>query len=61
MVMQDEIGKNVNWFNSVNSNFIETSKALNLNLNDVKILIKNSFKSSFLDEKNKINWLNKML
>ena len=23
MVMQDEIGKNVNWFNSVNSNFIE--------------------------------------
>ena len=23
MVMQDEIGKNVNWFNSVNSNFLE--------------------------------------
>ena len=31
----------------LNSNLIETSKALNLNLNDVKILIKNSFKSSF--------------
>jgi penicillin amidase len=23
MVMQDEIGKNVNWFNSINSNFLE--------------------------------------
>ena len=32
----------------------------NLSLEDVKLLIKNSFKSSFLDEKTKNNWLNKI-
>ncbi len=44
----------------LNKNLIDTSKALNLELNDVKILIENSFKSSFLDEKTKNEWLNKI-
>tara|TARA_Y100000590_G_scaffold69033_1_gene75292 strand:+ start:2398 stop:3399 length:1002 start_codon:yes stop_codon:yes gene_type:complete len=44
----------------LNTNLIETSKALNLSLEEVKILIQNSFKSSFLDEKSKNNWLNKI-
>ena len=44
----------------LNTNLIETSKALNLSLNDVKILIQNSFKSSFLDDKIKNSWLNKI-
>ncbi len=44
----------------LNTNLIETSKALNLSLEDVKILIQNSFKSSFLDENSKINWVNKI-
>lgn len=44
----------------LNTNFIETSKALNLSLEDVRLLIQNSFKSSFLDEKTKNNWLNKI-
>ena len=44
----------------LNTNLIQTSKALNLSLEDVKILIQNSFKSSFLDEKSKNSWLNKI-
>jgi len=44
----------------LNTNLIEASKALNLSLNEVKILIQNSFKSSFLDEKSKNIWLNKI-
>ncbi len=44
----------------LNTNLIETSKALNLSLDEVKILIQNSFKSSFLDEKSKNFWLNKI-
>ncbi len=44
----------------LNKNLIETSKALNLKLEDVKKLIENSFKSSFLDEENKQNWLKKI-
>tara|TARA_B100000073_G_scaffold127123_1_gene104073 strand:+ start:33 stop:1034 length:1002 start_codon:yes stop_codon:yes gene_type:complete len=44
----------------LNANLIETSKALNLSLDDVKILIQNSFKSSFLDDKIKNSWLNKI-
>ena len=44
----------------LNKNLIETSKALNLNLEDVKILIRNSFKSSFLDEISKNKWLSKI-
>ena len=44
----------------LNTNLIETAKALNLNLEDVKILIQNSFKSSFLDEKSKRSWLKRI-
>ena len=44
----------------LNTNLIETAKALKLSLEDIKTLIQNSFKSSFLDEKTKINWLNKI-
>ena len=44
----------------LNKNLIETSKALNLELEDVKKLIKNSFKSSFLDEGTKKDWLTKI-
>ena len=44
----------------LNTNLVETSKALNLSLEDVKVLIKNSFKSSFLDENSKKNWLSKI-
>ena len=44
----------------LNTNLVETSKALNLSLDEVKILIQNSFKSSFLDEKSKNIWLNKI-
>ena len=44
----------------LNTNLIKTSKALNLSLDEVKILIQNSFKSSFLDEKSKNIWLNKI-
>ena len=44
----------------LNKNLIETSKALDLDLQDVKKLIKNSFKSSFLDEEKKRKWLKKI-
>jgi len=44
----------------LNKNLIETSKALNLKLEDVKKLIENSFKSSFLNEENKRDWLKKI-
>ena len=41
-------------------NLIETSKALNLQKEDVKELLENSFTSSFLDEESKNNWLSKI-
>ena len=44
----------------LNKNLIDTANALNLELNHIKILIKNSFKSSFLDEKTKNEWLKKI-
>ena len=44
----------------LNKNLIETSKALNLQIDDVKELIENSFKSSFLNEESKNNWLSKI-
>ena len=37
----------------INKNYIESQKALNLSLKEVKTLIINSFKSSFLDQKKK--------
>ena len=44
----------------LNKNLIETSKALKLELLDVKKLIENSFKSSFLKDEEKKNWLKKI-
>ena len=44
----------------LNKNYIETSKALNLELEDIKKLIENSFKSSFLKEENKKDWIKKL-
>ena len=44
----------------LNKNLIETAKALDLNINDVKQLLQNSFKSSFLDQESKNNWLSKI-
>ena len=44
----------------LNKNLIETSKALDLDIQDIKKLIKNSFKSSFLDEEKKKKWLKKI-
>ena len=44
----------------LNKNLIETSRALNLQIDEVKKLIENSFKSSFLNEESKSNWLSKI-
>ena len=44
----------------LNKNLIETSKALNLDFQDVKTLIENSFKSSFLEKEKKEKWLKKI-
>jgi adenosine deaminase len=44
----------------LNKNLIETSRSLNLNLGDIKKLIENSFKSSFLEDKKKESWLKKL-
>ena len=44
----------------LNKNLIEISKALNLKLDEVKILLKNSFKASFLDQKIKDEWIKKI-
>ncbi len=44
----------------LNKNLIETSMALNLKLDEVKILIENSFKASFLDQRIKDEWIKKI-
>ena len=44
----------------LNKNLIETAKALDLKINDIKQLLQNSFKSSFLDQESKNNWLSKI-
>ena len=44
----------------LNKNLIEISKALNLNKADIKKLIVNSFKSSFLEKEKKDKWLKKI-
>ena len=41
----------------INKNYIESQKALNLSLKEVKTLIINSFKSSFLDKQKKREWI----
>ena len=44
----------------LNMNLIQVQSALNLNKEDVKTLIINSFKSSFLNEKEKKYWISKI-
>ena len=44
----------------LNQNLIETQVALNLSFEDIKILLINSFKSSFLTEEEKKVWINKI-
>jgi adenine deaminase len=44
----------------LNQNLIETQAALNLSFEDIKILLINSFKSSFLSEERKKVWINKI-
>ena len=44
----------------LNQNLIETQVALNLTSEDIKTLLVNSFKSSFLSEERKIFWINKI-
>jgi len=44
----------------LNKNLIETQKALNLSINEVKTLLINSFKSSFLNEEKKNEWISKI-
>ena len=45
----------------LNSNLIKCQKALNLSVKDVKKLIINSFKSSFLEDDEKNKWINKII
>ncbi len=44
----------------INKNLIEIQKALNLSIDDIKTLITNSFKSSFLKEEKKKEWIKKI-
>ena len=44
----------------VNDNLIESQAALNLSKNELKTLIINSFKSSFLSEEKKMKWIKKI-
>ncbi len=44
----------------LNQNLIETQSALNLSYEDIKTLLINSFKSSFLNEERKKAWINKL-
>ena len=44
----------------INKNFIESQAALNLSMKEVKTLIINSFKSSFLSEEKKMQWIKKI-
>ena len=44
----------------INKNLIEIQAALNLSMNDIKTLIINSFKSSFLREEEKKEWISKI-
>ena len=44
----------------LNKNLIETQIALNLSKDEVKTLLINSFKSSFLEETKKKEWISKI-
>ncbi|MDC0247885.1 hypothetical protein OAK00_01895, partial [Pelagibacteraceae bacterium] len=45
----------------LNQNLIEIQKALQLSKNEIKTLIINSFKSSFLSDLQKKEWINKIM
>ena len=45
----------------LNQNLIEIQKALQLSKNQMKTLIINSFKSSFLSDRQKKEWINKII
>ncbi len=44
----------------LNKNLIEIQSALNLSIDDIKTLIINSFKASFLTEEKKMEWISKV-
>ena len=44
----------------LNQNLIEIQRALHLSRNEIKTLIINSFKSSFLSDEQKKEWINKV-
>ena len=44
----------------LNENLIQVQSALNLSRQEIKTLIINSFKSSFLNENEKNNWISKV-
>ena len=44
----------------LNKNLIEIQSALNLSIDDIKTLIINSFKASFLNEEKKMEWISKV-
>ena len=44
----------------LNKNLIDTQVALNLSQDEVKTLLINSFKSSFLNEEKKSHWISKI-
>ena len=44
----------------LNENLVKSQAALNLSKNELKILIINSFKSSFLSEEKKMKWIKKI-
>ena len=44
----------------LNENLVKSQAALNLSKNELKTLIINSFKSSFLNEENKMKWIKKI-
>ena len=46
---------------AVKENLIEVQAALNLSKDEVKTLLVNSFKSSFLSEEKKKEWISKIL
>ena len=44
----------------LNDNLVKSQAALNLSKNELKTLIINSFKSSFLSEEKKMQWIKKI-
>jgi len=44
----------------LNKNLIEIQSALGLSIDDIKTLIINSFKSSFISEEKKAEWISKI-